>query len=73
MTPAQLALGVAGVVGVFNAAFFSVVAYEISGHSMAAGAAGALIILVAEALLVKNLGPKIGAKLNESMAPASGS
>ncbi|MBQ0933401.1 hypothetical protein KAK07_09415 [Ideonella sp. 4Y16] len=73
MTPAQLALGVAGVVGVFNAAFFSVVAYEISGHSVAAGAAGALIILVAEALLVKNLGPKIGAQLNESLAPANGS
>ena len=73
MTPAQLALGVAGVVGVFNAAFFAVVAYEISDHSMIAGAAGALVVLVAETLLVKALGPKIGAKLNEGMAPANGS
>jgi hypothetical protein len=72
MTPAQLALGVAGVVGVFNAAFFSVVAYEISDHSVAAAVAGALVVLVAEVLLVKNLGPKIGAKLNESLAPANG-
>jgi hypothetical protein len=71
VTFAQLALFVAAAVGLFNAAFFGVVAYEISGHSMAGGIAGALVILIAESILVKVMGAKIGAQFNEAMAPAA--
>mgnify|MGYP003332532184 CR=1 FL=1 len=69
MTPAHVAMLVVAAVGLFNAAFFSVVAYELSGHSMAVGALGALVILVAESILVKTMGPKIAAKINEAMHP----
>jgi hypothetical protein len=71
MTPAQLALFVAAAIGLFNAAFFSVVAYEISGHSVPFGIAGAVVMLVAEAILVKVMGAKIGAQINQAMAPTA--
>jgi uncharacterized membrane protein len=71
MSPAQLSLFVVAAIGLFNAAFFSVVAYELTGHSMIGGIAGAVVILVAESILVKVMGAKIFAKLNEGMEPSA--
>ena len=69
MSPARLALAVAAVVGLINATFIGVVVHELSGQSMSAGVVGALLVLVAEAVVVKVMGAKIGAKLNAAMSP----
>ena len=56
MSPARLALVVVAVVGLINATFIGVVVHELSGQSLLAGLVAALLVLVAEAVVVKVMG-----------------
>ena len=64
MNAAQLALSVATVIGLVNAAFVGVVASEVSGIGEVGGAA-AVITMIAEAVLVHRLGRYIAARPTE--------
>ena len=75
MSPAKLALWVAAIIGLINATFVGVVVYELTEQSLPAAAIGVLVVLVAEGVLVKVMGAKVAAKINQAMAspPAAGS
>ena len=61
MNAAQLALIVATVVGLVNAAFVGVVAAELTGIRFAGGAA-AIVVMIVEAVLVHRMGKFIAGR-----------